>query len=114
MNGRGKSDSPIVPKKPANKGDTQRLEATHPERASAEQAERRGPAKGNSLRQNQPVGHSAAPGWQNALERIRQVACKDRQQRFTALWHHVYNVDRLRAEYFDLMKQAAPGVDGQT
>lgn len=34
--------------------------------------------------------------------------------RFTTLWHHVYNVDHLRAVFFRLRKDAAPGVDGQT
>ena len=51
---------------------------------------------------------------QSALARIRQAAAADRQQRFTALWHHVYNVHRLREAYFRLKPQAAPGVDGQT
>ncbi len=51
---------------------------------------------------------------QNALERIRQVACRDKGARFTALWHHVYNVDRLREAYFSLKRKAAPGVDGET
>ena len=49
-----------------------------------------------------------------ALERIRQAAARDRTLRFTTLWHHVYNVDRLREEYFRLKPTAAPGVDGQT
>ena len=51
---------------------------------------------------------------QSALERIRQVACRDKGARFTALWHHVYNVDRLREAYFSLKRNAAPGVDGET
>jgi retron-type reverse transcriptase len=36
-----------------------------------------------------------------------------KKERFTALLHHV-NVDLLRASFFDLKKDAAPGVDGQT
>ncbi len=51
---------------------------------------------------------------QNALQRIRQVACQDKGLRFTALWHHVYNVDSLRVAYFGLKRNAAPGVDGET
>jgi RNA-directed DNA polymerase len=51
---------------------------------------------------------------QNALERIRQAACRDKQMRFTALWHHVYDVDRLRESYYRLKRSAAPGVDGET
>lgn len=49
-----------------------------------------------------------------ALDRIRQAADRDRRQRFTALWHHVYNVDRLREAYLSLKREAAAGVDGQT
>ena len=33
---------------------------------------------------------------------------------FTTLWHHVYDVNRLREAYFSLARQAAPGVDGVT
>jgi len=34
--------------------------------------------------------------------------------RFTALLHHIYNLDTLREAYFRLKREAAPGVDGQT
>ena len=74
MNGHGKSDRPIVPKKSPNKGDADRLDNRRPEPTPAEGMEGRGLAKENRLQQNQPIGHSAAPGWQNALETIRQVA----------------------------------------
>jgi len=106
MNGHGESDRLIVPRKPSNKGG----DAS----PSAERAEGRGLAKENLLRQNQPIGRRAAPGWQNALERIRHAARKGRDVRFTALWHHVANVHRLREEYFALKRDSAPGVDGQT
>jgi len=33
---------------------------------------------------------------------------------FTALLHHIYNLDTLREAYFRLKREAAPGVDGQT
>jgi len=113
MNGGGKSDGPIVPKKPANKGGAGRLDRSHPSGPTAEQAEGRGPAKGNSLRQTRDRTQSRE-SLQSALERIRQAAAEDKQQRFTALWHHVYEVERLREEYFRLRPQAAAGVDGQT
>jgi RNA-directed DNA polymerase len=48
-----------------------------------------------------------------ALDRVRQVAKRDRRARFTALLHHV-TVDRLREAYLRLRKGAAPGVDGVT
>ena len=34
--------------------------------------------------------------------------------KFTTLWHHVYDVDRLREAYFSLKRHAAPGVDRET
>ena len=51
---------------------------------------------------------------QNLQLRIRQAAQKDKELRFTALWHHVYNVDQLRKAYLGTKRHAAPGVDGQT
>lgn len=113
MNGRGKSDGPIVPQTPANNGDAGRLDCGHPAASSAEQVEGRGPAKGNSLRGPEDRTQGRAP-LQAALERIRQAASRDKTLRLTALWHHVYDVDRLREEYFALKPTAAPGVDGQT
>lgn len=56
----------------------------------------------------------ASPNLQNATERIRQAACRDKQLRFTTLWHHVYDPERLRGAYFSLKRNAAPGVDGET
>lgn len=53
-------------------------------------------------------------GLQSALERIRQAASRDKKLRFTGLFHHVYNVDRLREAYLALKRGAAPGVDGET
>src|SRR6202040_1469490 len=49
-----------------------------------------------------------------ALERVRQAASKDKKVRFTALLHHIYNLETLRMAYFSLKKEAAPGVDGET
>ena len=78
MNGHGKSDRPVVPPKPPNKGDG----APSP----AEGVEGRGLAKENLLRQNQSNGLRAAPDWPNELERIRQAAKKA----------HPYPAQRLR------------------
>jgi group II intron reverse transcriptase/maturase len=50
----------------------------------------------------------------SALERVRQAASKDKETRFTALLHHIYNLETLRMAYFCLKKDAAPGVDGET
>ena len=113
MNERGKSDGPIVPQTPANNVGDGRLDCSHPATSSAEQVEGRGPAKGNSLRGPEDRTQGRDP-LQVALERIRQAASRDQELRLTALWHHVYDVDRLRREYFALKPHAAPGVDGQT
>jgi len=50
----------------------------------------------------------------SVLERIRQAVRRDGKMRFTALLHHIYNLDTLREAYFRLKREAAPGVDGQT
>jgi group II intron reverse transcriptase/maturase len=44
---------------------------------------------------------------------VREVARRDRDARFTALLHHV-SLGRLRAAYWAIRPQAAPGVDGVT
>jgi len=106
MNGRGKSDSPIVPGKFPNKGGT--TAGPH-----AEGTEGRGPAKGNPGGQNRSRAQDRND-LQQALERIRQAAVRDRRMKFTTLWHHVYNVDRLREAYLGLKRNAAPGVDRVT
>src|SRR5262250_3201821 len=102
-NGPGKSDSPTVPgKSPNNAG-----------QPAAEGMEGNGLAKGNLPQQNA----SRTPSRQDApsaLERVRQAAKQDRKLRFTALLHHIYNLDTLRMAYFSLKKEAAPGVDGET
>jgi RNA-directed DNA polymerase len=102
MNERGKSDSPVVPAKPPNKA----------ARAVAEAVEERGLAKGNTDSATRP-GRSAGQGVPSALDRVREVAGRDGGARFTALLHHV-DLDRLRAAYWAIRRQAAPGVDGVT
>jgi phosphoglucomutase len=48
------------------------------------------------------------------LERVRLAAAKDRKQRFTALLHHIYDIDRLRRAYYEVHRDAAAGIDGET
>jgi RNA-directed DNA polymerase len=103
MNDRGKSDSSVVPGKLPNK-------AGQP---AAEAVEGRGLAKGNSL-EGKALRTQGRDGAYSSLERVREAATKDRKQRFTALLHHVYDVDRLRSAYRVLKRDAAAGVDGQT
>jgi len=100
MNDGGKSDSPVVPAKPPNKTSV------------AEVVEERGLAKGNTASKTRP-GHSAGSDASSALDRVRQVAREDKETRFTALLHHV-DLARLRAAYWAIRPQAAPGVDGVT
>ena len=105
MNEREKSDSPILPRKLPNKGcgALQR----------AEGVEGRGLAEGNSLQQTRFRTQGRAD-LQSALGRVRQAARKDRKFKFTALWHHIYHVERFREAYFEVNRTATPGVDGQT
>jgi phosphoglucomutase len=103
MNGRGKSDRPIVPKKPPNNAGS----------PAAEVVEGRDLAKGNSPEGNAFRTQRRGDA-RSALERVRRAARKDRTQRFTALFHHVYDIDRLRAAYFALKRDASAGVDGET
>ena len=49
----------------------------------------------------------------HAAERIRQFAKREPQERLTALLHHV-TPEALRAAYYALKREAAPGVDGMT
>jgi RNA-directed DNA polymerase len=109
MNGDGQSDSPVGPAKPANKTVRGEAARTH---AEAEPAEERGLAKGNTESAARS-GRRAGTRVPRALDRVRQVAERDKDVRFTALLHHV-DVESLRAAYLALRRQAAPGVDGVT
>ena len=105
MNGHGKSDNCVLPKKLPNKG------GGAP--SYAEGAEGRELAKGNLVQQNRD--HTQR--WdtlQHALERIRQAGKRDRELRFTALWHHVYRVESLRKAFFSMKRESAAGIDGVT
>ena len=109
MNGRRKSDRPVVATKPANKVDPALNEAE----STAEWVERRGLAEGNLPRQNTNRAQDRTVV-QNALGRIRQAAVKDKRVRFTSLMHHIYDLSMLREAYYALKRDAAPGVDGET
>jgi group II intron reverse transcriptase/maturase len=103
MNERGKSDRPVVPVKSSNKA----------VQTAAEGMEGRGLTKGNLQQQNASRTQSRT-GAPSALERIRQAASKDKEMRFTALFHHIYAPAALRTAYLCLKREAAPGVDGET
>src|SRR5215469_9843782 len=103
MNGRRKSDKPVLPMKSSNK-------AGQP---VAERMEGRGLTKGNLQQQNasRTLSRKDAP---SALERICQAASKDKEMRFAALFHHIYDTEALCTAYLSLKRGAAPGVDGET
>ncbi|MGB6725485.1 MAG: group II intron reverse transcriptase/maturase [Terracidiphilus sp.] len=103
MNERGKSDRPVVPVKSSN----------NIGQPMAEGIEGRGLTKGNPQQQNAPRTQSRTDA-PSALERIRQAASKDKEMRFTALFHHIYAPEALRTAYLCLKREAAPGVDGET
>ena len=102
MDEHGKSDSLVVPTKPPNN-------AGGP---AAEAVEERGLAEGNTDRPTRP-GRSAGEGVPSGLDRVREVARRDKEARFTALLHHV-DLARLWAAYVAINPKAAPGVDQVT
>lgn len=105
MNGYRESDSLIVSKKPLNKiGDNKPM---------AEKVEKRRLAKRNPSKRNR----SQAQSWivlPNELDRIRYVAQRKREERFISLWHHVYDISRLRRSFLRLKRDSAAGIDGKT
>jgi len=105
MNDTEKSDNDIVLEKPANKIGLKC--------SAAELAEERELAEGNSHQQTSQ-GTQGPERLQQALERIRQSVKRKEKQRMTNLWHHVYDVDRLREAYYAVKRTSAPGIDGET
>ena len=67
---------------------------------------------GNTAGETRP-GRSAGTGVSSGLDRVREVARRDKEARFTALLHHV-SEHRLLLAFDGLKKDAAPGVDGVT
>jgi RNA-directed DNA polymerase len=106
----GESHSFIVPKKPANKGRVPR---------PAELVEGRELTKENTeqslLDRTQCRNSHGTPlvARSRGLLGVREAARRDRRQKFTSLLHHV-TAEFLRASFFELKKQAAPGIDGET
>ena len=102
MHAAEESDFGVVPMNHPNKGG----------QSSAEDGEGRPGIKENiaqsSTRPTQSGG-SVSQG----LSGVRQRAKGRKQEKFTALLHHL-TVDLLRESYFALQRRAAPGVDGET
>src|SRR5665213_886996 len=102
MDERGKSDSPVLPTNLSNKT----------AQAAAETGEERGLVKGNTDDLTRP-GRSAGQNVTNGLDRVRDVARRDKEAKFTALLHHV-DLNRLWAAYTAINPKAASGVDKVT
>ena len=99
----GKSDSLIVSTKSPNKV----------AEAVAEAVERRGLTKENT----QQSDTAQTQGWTKAvpsgLERVREAAERSKDEKFSALLHHV-TLELLSEAYYELKKYASPGVDRVT
>ena len=102
MHGGEESDSGIVLMKDSNEGAP----------ALEESPEGRPPIKENIMEQRTTSTPSEDKDVLTRLQGVRRTASEKKQERFTALLHHV-TVDQLR-ESFDSLKKAAPGVDGVT
>ena len=102
MNVQEKSDSAVLPVNQPNNEDT----------PSAEVGEGRAQTKENIVRSNM---HSTQGGarMSQGLNGVRKVARERKQERFTALLHHL-SVALLRDSFYALQRQASPGVDGVT
>src|SRR2546421_1861472 len=109
---RRKSDSVIVAEKPANKADKLAVEQSTAEAAAAEPAEPRAETKENAEQQStcRTQGRESVS---QALGRIRRVARTRKEEKFTALLHHI-SLELLEEAFFELKENAAAGVDGMT
>src|SRR5271155_661485 len=94
------SDCAIVPMKLTN----------NEGKTSAEPVEGRAQTKENDA---QPHTHPTQGGVRvsQGLGGVRQKARASKQERFTALLHHL-TIDLLRESYYALQRSAAPGLDG--
>lgn len=99
----GKSDSFVVPKKQVNKtGPPTVAESVEGRRLTEENA-------------SQPllVRTQSREAGSRGLLGVREIARRDKKVRFNNLLNHV-TPELLKASFFDLKKQAAPGIDGET
>src|SRR5262249_51829248 len=111
MHEREKSDPAIGAGKPTNKAEAS-AHAEHGVSDAAEPVEQRAGAKGNANEQSthRTQGRERVS---QALERVRKAARLKKDEKFTALLHHI-DLDLLREAFFALKRDAAPGVDGLT
>src|SRR5215468_11785413 len=104
MHDRETSHSAIVAAKPTNKADATSVAD------AAEPVEPRAGTKRNAGEQSTHRTQGRERVTQ-ALDRVRQAARQRKDEKFTALYHHL-SVDLFREAFFALKRDAAPGVDG--
>lgn len=106
MNDHEKSHVVVVPTKSGNKGAEAKAEA-NADQMEGRTATKRNPGQSDTCRtqSRESVG--------NALDRVREVAKRNRTMKFTALLHHV-TIERLERAYAETRKTAAAGIDGVT
>ncbi|MCD6398254.1 MAG: hypothetical protein J7L71_12025, partial [Spirochaetaceae bacterium] len=95
----GKSDRLIVPKKAVNKV----------EKSMAELVEGRGLTKGNT----HTTADAQTQSWKSITLRlmsVREVAKKDKEVKFTALFHQI-DVPLLTESFYSLKRNTATGID---
>jgi len=97
-----KSDCAVVPVNQPNKGG----------QLPAEAGEGRAQMEEN-IDQPHMLPTQCGKGVSQGLDGVRKAAKERRQERFTALLHHL-SVDLLRDSFHALKRQASPGVDGVT
>src|SRR6202140_2098123 len=102
MNGTKKSDSSIVPAKPANKAERSTAGLVEGDEWTKRNAELQ--RTGRKKRRKAVT---------QAQARIRGAVTRNEKEKLTALLHHI-SIDVLRWAFFNIKKQAAPGVDGLT
>ena len=103
MYGMGKSEEGIVPRKSPNKGGPM---------PSAEAMEGRPSIEGNTS--GEAANRTQSRGFASTdLDRVREVARRDKKAQFTALLHHI-TIPLLFESFFALKRGAVPGVDGVT
>jgi RNA-directed DNA polymerase len=100
MNGHEKSHECVVPTKPGNKTAQAEADSVEGRRSTAENPNQRNANRAQN-RGNAPSG----------LERVREVARKDKTTRFTTLLHHI-TPKMLEHAYRGLKRNAAAGIDG--
>ena len=97
-----KSDCAVVPVKQPNKGGQSSAEAVE---GSAQTKENIVPSHMHPTQSGKRMSQG--------LDGVRKAARERKQERFTALLHHV-TINLLRDSFYALKRQAAPGVDGVT